>query len=295
MAALARDGARGLDILLVDTWLYRFLHEHRPLRGVKAPVASFHQLCYWEGMGSPLARWRQRRRMARALDGARHHIGVSRHVLRLDGVGRGSTAVIPPGRDLAAPVAPSRAKPRGELRVVSIGNYTSRRGHHVLVEALGAMPARDRSGITLRIIGNRDFDPGYAASLEALVARHGLQGMVVLDGWKSREEVGRILLESDALAFASQGEGYGMVVAEALLHRLPVVLSPLGVVKELVGGQACGRADGRHAHWLRAWRDLGEEEFAALREEARALGRRLARPWDEVVDRFEEALGAWAR
>ena len=288
-----RSRKDGFDVLLVDTWLYRFMDQTKPLEKVKGRVVSFHQLCYWESMRSPLARWKERWRMAKAMKGVRHHIGVSKTVLALDGVSRGRCAVVYPGCDLNVPTVEVKGKRAGELRVVSVGNYTSRKGHHKLIEALGRWSRTQREGVKLRIIGNREFDPLYVKKLEEQVESLGLKDQVLLDGWKSREEVQGILLESDAFAFASEGEGFGMVMAEALLHGLPVVVSPLRVFKELLGNNQCGWADGRYGYWLNKLKGTEEAEYNDLRKNASMLGRKLAQPWDVVLDQFEGILKDW--
>jgi glycosyltransferase involved in cell wall biosynthesis len=182
-------------------------------------------------------------------------------------------------------------------QIVSVANYGERKGFHVLVEALARVAPRapelaDR--LTLRLLGNLDFDPAYVARLRERIAAAGLTDRVILDGWKSREELSRLLGESQLFAFASTSEGFGMVVAEAMLHGLPVLLSDFNVAPELLGGD-------REAGYIVEKTDADgfataicdyftHRDRAQMGLHARLRAEALVSPWSHVAEQFERII-----
>jgi glycosyltransferase involved in cell wall biosynthesis len=62
-----------------------------------------------------------------------------------------------------------------------------------------------------------------------------VESAVVFLGTKSPDDIGRLLLESDAMVLPSHTEPWGLVVNEALSYGCPVVVSNVcGCVPELV-------------------------------------------------------------
>lgn len=284
------------SVLLVDTWLYRFLHRSSVvLSQMGCPVVSFHQLCYWDTMRSVPSRFRHYWKTRKALKGMNGHIGVSQTVLKQDGC-KVNSRVIYPGCDFSIPTHQPLAKKAGELKLISVGNYTSRKGHHILIEALAKIKKNNddfAKGISLQIVGNRSFDSAYTNSLEKLVSENGLQNQVQLCDWMNREQLATAFQQNHGFAFASAGEGFGMVVLEALVQGLPAMLSPLKVFKEILGGNECGEATGNYARLMAHWKQQDEQDFATLQQTARRRGAELAKPWEDVVGQFEDALAQW--
>ena len=141
------------------------------------------------------------------------------------GVARGAITVAPPGTPRPARPAPRRGDPPV---VLSVGSLTPRKGHDLLIAALGRLrhlPWR------ARIVGARP-DEGTAAALRAQVVAEGLDGRIALVG--PVEDVGAEYAGADLFALASRHEGYGMAYAEALAHGLPVVASRVGPVASFV-------------------------------------------------------------
>jgi glycosyltransferase involved in cell wall biosynthesis len=73
------------------------------------------------------------------------------------------------------------------------------------------------------------------ADLRRLVGRLGLQDRVSFPGPRVGTELARTYTAADLVVLASRAETYGMVLAEALAHGLPVVATSVGGVAEAVG------------------------------------------------------------
>jgi glycosyltransferase involved in cell wall biosynthesis len=150
--------------------------------------------------------------------------------------------------------------------VGSIGRLDPRKGHERLIRAMVAVHRRVPRAI-LVIAGH---DPGgYRNALEQLVGDLGLQGTVRFVGFQS--DVPAFLATVDVFAFASDSEGFGQVVVEAMAAAKPVVAIRMAPLTEIV-------ADGESGILVspRDPESLAEAMVRLLedREEARRMGRR---------------------
>ena len=140
---------------------------------------------------------------------------------------------VPPERLTVAPpgtAAAARAAGRGDPPViVSVGSLIPRKGHDVLIAALGAV--RDRPW-RARIIGSAALDPACAAALAAQIAAAGLAERIELVG--AVTDTRGALAAADIFVLASEYEGYGMAFAEALSQGLPVIACRAGAIADLV-------------------------------------------------------------
>jgi glycosyltransferase involved in cell wall biosynthesis len=136
--------------------------------------------------------------------------------------------VVRPGND---PVPPARGSNDGVVRLLSVGSVVPGKGYDVLVAALATivdLPWR------LTIAGDRTRNPAVAARLDTDIAAHGLSNRVAVPGAVAPERVIDLYLASDVFVLASRFEGYGMALAEAIAHGLPVVSTMAGAIPDTV-------------------------------------------------------------
>lgn len=289
-------------VLVYDSWLYRFLWpvmvQERFRRRFR--LISFSQLCYWDTYRSMPSRVWHRLLTFLALAPAHRRIGVSRSLLNADlGVLRSQIRdlVIYPGCDFADSALKAADCCKMPAQIISIGNYTPRKGFHILIEAL-AMLFKDRpelrNRLQLILVGNRSFNPEYLNRLEKTIGENGLGCSVVLEDWKSRDEVSQLFSASQLFAFASDSEGFGMVVLEAMLHGLPVLLGDFMTARELIGDAAdCGfvvprSSPAAFAQAISAYFDLDDRARMGL--QARERAKKMKKSWDEVAADFAALL-----
>ena len=118
-----------------------------------------------------------------------------------------------------------------EPNLLCVATVTPRKGHLILVEALAKLadlPWR------LTCIGSTTRDAGATAAVQDAIARHGLTGRIAL-----MDEIEPAALQSqyhaaDLFVLPSYYEGYGMALAEALSHGLPIVSSKAGAIPTTV-------------------------------------------------------------
>lgn len=145
----------------------------------------------------------------------------------------GRIVVAPPGTDPADPATGS-ADGTGPT-ILCVATLTPRKGHLVLVEALGRLRHLPWQ---LVLVGSDARHPGQAAAIAAAVAATGLEGRVRMTGELSGPALEAEWRAADLFTLASFHEGYGMVAAEALKRGLPAIVTDAGGLGEVVAPQA---------------------------------------------------------
>ena len=148
------------------------------------------------------------------------------------GMDRARIRVVVPGID-AAPRSPGAAGTG--CAILSIGALIPRKGHDVLIRALGRLFDLDWK---LTIVGAAARDPNYAASLDTLVRELRLEGKVQFAGELDDAALEDLWSMADIFALASYWEGYPTGVAQALKRGVPVAITSEGPAAGLVPAEA---------------------------------------------------------
>ncbi len=202
------------------------------------------------------------------------------------GVPRERLAVVEPGTD-AAPEA--RGSGRGGGHLLCVASLTPRKGHETLFDALEQMLDLEWH---LTCVGSAARDSAHAARLAVRAGTPPLRERVTLAGELAGSSLEAAYDAADLFVLPTHYEGYGMVVAEALAHALPVVGTATGAIPQLVGPHAGVLVPAGDASALRAaLRSLMTDaaRFAQLRAAARAARATLP-SWDEACALMEAAL-----
>lgn len=144
----------------------------------------------------------------------------------------GHINVVRPGNN-SVPQAPGSCD--GVVRLVSVGSVVPGKGYDLLIAALAGMidmPWR------LTIIGDRTRNPRCAAQLDADIEACGLTERIAVLGALPPEHVTALYLTSDIFALASRFESYGMALAEAIAHGLPIISTTAGGIPDTVPANA---------------------------------------------------------
>jgi len=204
------------------------------------------------------------------------------------GVPTARVRVVPPGTAPARPAAGSA--PGAPPVLLCVATVTPRKGHEVLVESLGLV--RDLPW-TCILAGSLERDPDHAAAVRERVARQGLADRIAFVGERRGEGLEALYHGADAFVLATHYEGYGMVLADALAHGLPIVSTTGGAVPFTVPGDAAllvppGDA-GAFAEALRRLLDPASTERSRLAAAARRHAERLP-SWPESASAFARAI-----
>ena len=137
-------------------------------------------------------------------------------------------AIIIPGADDAPR---SQGSGDGTVHVLSIGSLIPRKGHDVLLRAMARLFDLDWR---LTIAGTSRIDPACADALRALAGELGIAEKVTFLGETTGAPLAELWNSADIFALATRYEGFGMVIAEALKHGLPVVVGNGGAAGALL-------------------------------------------------------------
>jgi glycosyltransferase involved in cell wall biosynthesis len=152
---------------------------------------------------------------------------IARHEL-----GRDRVLVLEPGTDRAPLARGSGGHP---LELLSVATLNPGKGHEALLVALSEVPHREWR---LTCAGSLTRHPQTADRVRATIARLGLEDRVSLAGDLDGPALETCYDRSDVFVLATRQETYGMAVAEALAHGLPVVATMTGAIPQLVGSDA---------------------------------------------------------
>ena len=140
--------------------------------------------------------------------------------------------IIPIGAAVEPPAAQATSHDRKIFELLYAGRLTSRKGVHVLLDAL----ARGTTRSTLHVVG----DGAERSNLELRAAKLGVAARVHFHGFVTRDELVRRYESCDTLVLPSLGsvqgdvEGLGIPAIEALGFGKPVIASASGGVTDIV-------------------------------------------------------------
>ncbi len=241
--------------------------------------------------------WKKRIGMAlfqrNDLDAARVLIATSsqeyENIRKLDL--RQPIAVIPNGVDLAISRGADDERPRRPERVRSVLFLSRVHPKKGLLNLMQAWARLAPHGWRLRMAG--PDEGGHLAEVMALARRLGISESVEYVGEVDGERKSEVYRDADVFVLPTFSENFGVVVAEALAHGLPVITTR-GAPWADLEAEGCG-------WWidigveplveaLRAAMDLGDEERRAMGERGREYVRRY--DWS-VIARDIVAVYAW--
>jgi glycosyltransferase involved in cell wall biosynthesis len=229
-----------------------------------------------------------------ALAQARAVIATSPHTAALlaerFGLPAARITIARPGTD-PAPLA--RGSGGEGCRMLCVATVTPRKGHLLLVEALAGLRHLDWR---LLCVGSLARDPAAAAALQARIVSLDLGERVRLLGELDEAALAACWGGADLFVSASLFEGYGMALAEALAHGLPIVAAAGGAGAGTVPRDAGLLVPPGDALALRlALARFMCEPLLAARLRAGALAARDRLPhWPETAARVAKVLASTA-
>jgi glycosyltransferase involved in cell wall biosynthesis len=146
--------------------------------------------------------------------------------------------VVEPDEERAAPVDDAlvtrlRAEPGTKL--LFIGRIARNKRQDAVMRAFDAYRSRFDPRARLWLVGSEHGDPAYRAEIERL--RYDLEGgvAVTLTGKVPDPALRAYLLAADVLVCASEHEGFGIPLAQAMALDVPVVARAAAAVPETLG------------------------------------------------------------
>lgn len=155
---------------------------------------------------------------------------------------------------------------RGKRLAISMGRIHPKKGTDILIEAFAKTLANDPQWHL--VIAGPD-ETGWQPILEKLSKRLGISDRITWTGMLEGTAKWGALAASELFALPSHQENFGIVVAEAMACKLPVILSnKVNIWREVAdhrAGLVCDDNVESTAKILAQWRSLGAEEIAGFR------------------------------
>jgi glycosyltransferase involved in cell wall biosynthesis len=284
---------RGFDVVVVDALARIVCAPHLDRWREACPVVAMVHELPSAVAPSPATAMRDRELEERLLR-VDCLIAVSDHgssILQERGVPAGRIRVVPPGFDRlsSANVDVDPALYHGALvQALCVAQWIPRKG---VLDLVLAWTARERPGAMLKLIGETDAEPAYAASVRSAIA-DAPDVSITVSGPVDDAALGAAYAAADLFVLPSWYEGYGIVYAEALAHGLPIIACDVGPVPGLVGAEAATLLPPGDVGALSGALDLLLED-PALRSRMSAAARRrvdyLPR-WRDTVAAFRQVL-----
>ena len=115
------------------------------------------------------------------------------------------------------------------FRFIAVGNLLPVKGYDVLIKAFSKSGLAN-DGCTLTIVG----EGKERENLENLIKEAGLEDTITLPGRKHRDEIIRMLGESNVFVLSSRTETFGVACIEALSQGLPAIATRCGGTEDII-------------------------------------------------------------
>lgn len=194
--------------------------------------------------------------------------------------------VVEPGTDRV----PMRVSSTNDSRphFLCVATLNAGKGHELLLRALARVKHRDW---TLTCAGSLTRDPAAVDRVRATIAELDLADRVTLAGELGEAALDDAYARADVFVLATRQETYGMAVAEAIAHGLPVVSTNTGAIPAIVGDAGIIVAPDD----LDALADaldavIADEKLRTRLASAACRRRDLLPTWDDAARAMSEAL-----
>lgn len=115
------------------------------------------------------------------------------------------------------------------IRIVFLGNIGKRKGAFDLIQAFASLPEQEKDNSLLIMAGD-----GEVKAAKELVNSLGLSERIIFPGWIGTKERDLLLGKADIFVLPSYNEGLPLSMLEAMAWQLPVVVTPVGGIAEVV-------------------------------------------------------------
>lgn len=117
---------------------------------------------------------------------------------------------------------------KNKLSFVTTGTICKRKGHDLIVKAVGNLPEDKRKLFQIYFLG----DGAFATSLKKMCTELNLNDVIIFNG--QTKDVNRVLCESDFYIQVSRDEGMPMALIEALRAGLPCIGTKVAAIPEMI-------------------------------------------------------------
>lgn len=115
------------------------------------------------------------------------------------------------------------------LKLIFLGRIGQRKGAFDLIEAFSLLPESEKNNSILIMAGD-----GEVVAAGDLMQRLEVSNRMIFPGWIETEERDRLLAQADIFVLPSYNEGLPLSMLEAMAWQVPIIVTPVGGISELV-------------------------------------------------------------
>lgn len=147
------------------------------------------------------------------------------------GINPDNIPVIYPGLDISVESLASSKHFMGEPKILFVGSVEKRKGVLTLIESLTYL---SDEVFRLDIIGNTSSQPDYVVKCKEAAKSSPTSDCIHFHGRVSDSRLEQYYREATLFVLPSLWEGFGIVIAEAMVYKLPIICSKIPVFEELI-------------------------------------------------------------
>ncbi len=115
------------------------------------------------------------------------------------------------------------------IKLIFLGYIGKRKGAFDLINAFAQLPESSKANSILIMAGD-----GEVEAAKDLVKSLNLTDNIIFPGWIDTEQRDRLLTQADIFVLPSYNEGLPLSMLEAMAWELPVIVTPVGGIAEIV-------------------------------------------------------------
>ncbi|MEH2178864.1 glycosyltransferase family 4 protein [Nostoc sp.] len=116
-----------------------------------------------------------------------------------------------------------------KVKLLFLGRIGQRKGAFDLIEAFSLLPIEHQTRSSLIMAGDGDIEQAGN-----LIKTLNLENYIKLPGWIGSDERDILLTQADVFVLPSYNEGLPLAMLEAMAWELPVIVTPVGGIPEIV-------------------------------------------------------------
>ncbi|MEN8164863.1 MAG: glycosyltransferase family 1 protein [Acidobacteriota bacterium] len=205
---------------------------------------------------------------------------------RLHLIGYGVDQFFSPTEDANESDRTRREFADGKPYILHLGTLEPRKGLLTLVEAWDRLNETMSDAPSLVLAGSEGWDIG---PLVERINRSPHAARIHRPGYVTRDQARALMRHTDAFVLASEAEGFGLPLAEAIACGAPCIASDIPALRESGAGAALFTPAGDSEALTQAIARTLEPETAYAMREASA-GRGSALSWAPIIDQWRELI-----
>ncbi|MFA6289054.1 MAG: glycosyltransferase [Opitutaceae bacterium] len=186
----------------------------------------------------------------------------------------GTPGVPDTAKDYGAAFLEKRPELKSFRRFVFLGRVHPKKGPDIIIRTITGLQAAGRwDPAVMRLVLAGPADGDYAARLQALAKKLGVDGSIVWTGMLLGDDKWGALQSAEVFLLPSHQENFGIAVAESLSVGVPVLISKaVNIWADIVADGAGTAGEDTVPDFERQmtdWLEMSEEEVAIMRQRAR--------------------------